>query len=387
MQYGNSILGQLLKPISRRQFDAIVVRHDGDAYDKVFGSWDNMIALVYAQLSGVTSLRALESVWNANAHHHHHLGTDRIARSTLSDANARRPVAVFAETFAMLSAMADRAVRREGAEMVRLVDSSPIPLGDVVGERAWNGRIKGMKLHVVYDPRADRPCRIDITPANVNDVTIGRALSLESGCTYVFDKGYCSYPWWSQIHVAEAFFVTRKKDNARFQSFKKRALAERKGDGFEVLEDCEVKLVSKGDSKLAFPMRRIKVKRESAGSLTLITNDMQRSAVEIAGLYKTRWQIELLFRWIKQHLNLSTFLGRSDNAVRLQLIAAMIAYLLLRLAARECRSTMPAIRFANLVACCLFVRKPLSRLDKPPEVNASTARPRSSPDQMNLCYA
>jgi putative transposase len=387
MQFGHSIFGQLLKPISRRQFGAIVERHDGDAYDKVFDSWDHMIVMIYAQLAGVASLRSLESVWNANAHHHYHLGTGEIARSTLSDANARRPTAVFAETFAMLSAMAGRMLRKEGAEMVRLIDSSPIPLGDVIAESAWNGRIKGMKLHVVHDPRADQPVRVDITQANVNDVTIGRAVPLESGCTYVFDKGYCSYPWWSEIHAKQAFFVTRKKSNARFRSIEKRRLVKRMGDGFEVLEDCEVELASKGDSELAFPMRRIKVKRQGAGRLILLTNDMRRSAAEIAALYKTRWQIELLFRWIKQHLNLSRFLGRSANAVRLQLIAAMIAYLLLRLAARACRSQIPPIRFAVLVAACLLVRKPLLRIDKPPQVNASAARPRYSPDQMSLCYA
>lgn len=386
MQFGHSIFGQLLKPISRRQFGAIVERHDGDAYDKVFDSWDHMIVMIYAQLAKVASLRSLESVWNANAHHHYHLGTGGIARSTLSDANARRPVAVFAETFAMLSAMAGRTLRREGAEMVRLIDSSPIPLGDVIAGSTWNGRIRGLKLHVVHDPRADRPVRVDITEANVNDVTIGRAVRLERGCTYVFDKGYCSYPWWSEIHAKQAFFVTRKKSNARFRSLGRRRLVKRKGDGFEVVEDCEVKLASKGDSELAFPMRRIKVKRQGAGRLTLLTNDMRRPAVEIAALYKTRWQIELLFRWIKQHLNLSTFLGRSGNAVRLQLIAAMIAYLLLRLARRTCRSAIKAIRFADLVAACLLVRKPLFRIDKPPPVNAATARPRFSPDQLSLCY-
>jgi putative transposase len=387
MRYCDSIFGQLLKSISRRQFAKVVERHDGDAYDKSFHSWSHLIAMIFAQVSGTSSLRALESVWNANAHQHYHLGADRLSRSTLSDANRRRPVAIFEDVFAMLSGGADRTLRQEGAAMIRLIDSSPIPLGEIMGQRAWNGRIKGMKLHVVYDPHADRPCRIDITPANVNDIEIGRELPIERGSTYVFDKGYCSYPWWSQLHAAGARFVTRKKDNARFRSVRKRALTHALGDGFAVIEDCEVKLASKGDSKLAFPLRRIKVKRESGGSLTLITNDMERSAVAIAALYKARWQIELLFRWIKQHLNLATFLGRSDNAIRIQIVTAMIAYLVLRLAARDSRSAMQAIRFANLVASALFQRKPLERLDKPPDVNACKPKPRTSINQLELCYA
>lgn len=112
---------------------------------------------------------------------------------------------------------------------------------------------------------------------------------------------------------------------------------------------------------------------------------MSRSAVEIAALYKMRWQIELLFRWIKQHLKLRKFLGRSENAIRLQIVAAVIAYLLLRIAARQSRLTMPAIRFAELVANALFARKALARIDRPPEANPS--RPPIDPNQLQFCYA
>src|SRR5450631_3608854 len=122
MQYRNSIFGNLLKPIDRRQFREIVERHDGDAYDKSFKSWDHLVTLVGAQLGGITSLRAVEGAFNANSHQHYHLGVGRVVRSTLSDANARRPVGVFAETFAMLAEKADRHMRVEGAEMVRLID-------------------------------------------------------------------------------------------------------------------------------------------------------------------------------------------------------------------------------------------------------------------------
>src|SRR5438105_4675224 len=108
MRYSDSIFGHLLKPISRRWFDGVVARHGADAYDKQFKSWDHLALLVFSQLSGIESLRGLETAWNANANHHYHLGVGRIARSTVCDANARRPLGVFAETFAMLSAMAGR---------------------------------------------------------------------------------------------------------------------------------------------------------------------------------------------------------------------------------------------------------------------------------------
>jgi putative transposase len=387
MRYRDSILGSLLKPISRRRFAAAVERHDGNAYDKSFASWDHLVALVFAQLSGVDSLRGLAAVWNANSHHHYHLDVGPLSRSTLSDASVRRPVAIFAETFEMLSGLADRVLKREGAEMLRLIDATPIPLDELVSWAKWNGRTRGLKLHVVYDPAADQPQRIAITPATVNDVEVGQEVPIEAGASYIFDKAYCSYAWWTRINEAGAFFVTRRKQNARYKLVRRRSLRRRKGDGFTIIDDAEVKLASKANTKLAIPMRRVRVKRDNGTRITLITNDLKRSAVEIAALYKMRWQIELLFRWIKQHLKIKKFLGRSQNAVCLQLIAAMIAYLLLRIAARESRITMPAIRFAELVTMRLFMRKHIARIDKPPEVNPSTARPRTSPDQLELCYA
>src|SRR5712671_4491540 len=196
MQYVNSIFGELLKPIDRRQFREIVERHNGNAYDKTFKSWDHLVTMVGAQLGGVASLRAVEATFKANSHQHYHLGVSYVPRSTLSRANARRPVGVFAETFAMLAKKADRHTRAEGAEMVRLIDSSPVPLGKMCEWAKWNGRIRGMKMHVVYHPGKDVPRCVEITPATVNDVEIGRQTELDAGATYVFDKGYYHFGWW-----------------------------------------------------------------------------------------------------------------------------------------------------------------------------------------------
>ena len=387
MRYHDSIFACLLKPISRRQFKTIVERHDGDAYDKTFDSWDHLVVLMFAQLSGASGLRGLETSWNAHAHHHYHLGAGPIARSTLSDANLRRPLEVFAETFAMLSAQADRHLRREGAEMLRLIDASPIRLEELCTWARWNGRTRGLKLHVVFDPHADHPRRVDITPANVNDVEVGHALPIETDATYVFDKGYCDYAWWTRIHDAGAHFVTRPKTNAPYRLVRHRRLRKKIGDGFKVIDDADVVLDTQGKRKLAIPMRRVRVEREDGTVLTIISNDRRRSAVEIATLYKTRWQIELLFRWIKQHLKIRSFLGRNDNAIRLQIVAAMIAYVLLRIAARETRITMPVIRFADLLKERLFTRRTIAQIDKPPDVHLSKARPKVPTNQLELQYA
>lgn len=382
----DSIFGRLLKPIDRRQFRAIVERHKGDAYDKSFKSWEHLVTLVYAQLSNTASLRAIGTGFNANSHHHYHLSATKVARSTLSDANRRRPVAVFADTFAMLASKVDRQTRREGDEMVRLIDASPIPLGKVCKWATWNGRIRGMKMHVAYDPDADCPRCVEVTDATVNDVEIGRQVEIESGATYVFDRGYYHFGWWKKINDTKAFFVTRMKGNTRLRASKYRTVRKCIGDGFRIVDDAEVRLTSKGDSKLAIPLRRIRVRREKGGLITLLTNDLVRSAIEIAALYKARWQIELLFRWIKQHLDIRKFVGNNDNAIRLQIIAAMIAYLLLRIAARLHRIALPALRFAELVSQRLFTRISIVDIDKPPPVNPSKRQSRIPPDQLVLCY-
>ncbi len=389
MRYLDSIFGNLLKPIDRRQFRAIVERHDGDAYDKSFKSWDHLVTLIFAQLSHVDTLRGLELAFNANAQHHYHLNVDKLSRTTLSDANRRRPVGVFADVFTMLSRSADRTIRREGAQMIRLIDASPVPLGKLCRWATWNGRIRGMKLHAVYDPDADRPHGIEITPATVNDVEIGKKLSIEAGATYVFDKGYCDFAWWQKINDAGAFFVTRPKVNSRLRSKRRRPLRKRKADGFRVLDDHDVVLASRSNARPrpSMPLRRIRVRRDYGGIIKLITNDLTRPAIEIAALYKRRWQIELLFRWIKQHLRIRKFLGNNDNAIRLQILAAMIAYLLLRLAARLNSLHLPALRLAELVCQFLFARRPIAKIDKSPPANKTTARPTFSPDQLEFRYA
>jgi IS4 transposase len=387
MRYSDSIFGHILKPISRRWFDGVVARQSADAYDKRFKSWDHLTLLIFAQLSGIEGLRGLEAAWNANSNHHYHLGVGKIARSTLCDANARRPLAVFTETFAVLSGMADRTLRREGEEMLRLIDSTPIPLGQVIKWAKWNGRIKGLKLHVVYDPASDNPSDIKITDANINDVTIGEQFPIKPGFTHVFDKAYCKYRWWTAIHEAGATFVTRQKTTSKFRVSCWRKLRKPKGEGFKVIDDAEVMFVSKGDSRLSIPMRRIRVRRDDGTKITLVTNDMARSAVEIAGFYKKRWQIELLFRWIKQHLQIKSLLGRNPNAVRLQIVAAMIAYILLRLASRENLVKIPILRFAGLIAARLFLRAAIALIDKPPPVHPTRATSKHSINQFELCYA
>ena len=388
MRFTPTIFSQLVEPIDRRRFEAIVKRWNADAYDKSFRSWEHLMVLIHAQLTGATSLRALEAGWNANAHAHYHLRCEAIARSTLADANARRPVEAFAEVLTTVAGLANRSTRAEAKKMLRLIDSTPIPLGKLFDWAKSNGRIRGMKAHVVYDPGRDLPRILDITDANVNDAQIGRQIEIELGLTSVFDKGYCHYGWWRAIHAAGAFFVTRPKTNMGLTVKAERQYGPSRGDGFTVVGDQDVELSSKGDSKLPIPLRRIEILRdEDAKTIIVITNDTKRSAVDIAQIYKFRWQIELLFRWLKQHLKLRSFLGTSPNAVKLQIYAAMIAYILLRLAEKTAKPHFDILRFADLVGDLLFERRRLTAIGTPPPVNPNRKRDKSNPNQMAFCYA
>lgn len=387
MQFTPSIFGKLIEPINRRRFQMIVDAHEGDAYDKSFKSWDHLMVLLYAQLSGAASLRSLEAGWNAHNQHHYHLGSGELRRSTLSDASRRRPNAVFAETFELLAGLLDRQVRRDGSALLRIIDSTPIPLGKLCDWAKFNGRIRGLKMHIVYDPGSDCPRLLGITDANVNDAQIGRTAVIEPAATYVFDKAYCHYGWWTAIADAKAFLVTRPKSNMRLKVTADRPLTTTQGDGFVVVEDQNVSLASKGDSRLPIPLRRVIVERQDGGTLELLSNDLERSAIEIAAIYKARWQIELLFRWIKQHLKIRTFLGNNDNAIRLQLLAALIAYVLLRIATHAHRIALPILRFTELVGQCLFDRRDIAQIQRPPPVNPSHRLPKYSPNQMTFTYA
>ena len=173
----------------------------------------------------------------------------------------------------------------------------------------------------------------------------------------------------------------------RLDVVKTRCPRKTQGDGFLVVSDEDVVFVSKGDSKLPIRLRRICIKRENGQKITLLTNDLKRSAVAIGALYKGRWQIELLFRWIKQNLKIRKFLGNNDNAIRLQLFAAMIAFALLRIASNVHRVRVSILRFTDLVGQCLLDRRQIADIERPPPVNPSAKRDRSSPNQLSFTYA
>lgn len=330
-----SRFGELLKHLPRGVFDRAVKTHAADKHRKGFSCWRQMVAMVYAQVAGASSLRAIESGFNAHSAHHYHLGSEPVHRSTLAEANARAGWQVFAVVAGSLMQQVQGSVRREAQEFLRLIDSSSITLKGR-GFDAWTKtrrtrNTQGMKLHVVFGLPQQAPLSQWMTLANVNDLEYARELDLEREVIYVFDKAYCDYSWWWRIEQSGAKFVTRFKRNARLEVLGERAVA-RAARGV-ILKDELVRLSNKNPgggrcNPYRKALRRIEVARAGKAPLVLATNDLKSSALRIAERYRARWQIELFFKWIKQHLRIKSVLGRSENAVRTQLLSALIAYLL-----------------------------------------------------------
>jgi IS4 transposase len=357
----------VLKGLSRKEFDRAVLRHHADKYYKHFKSWQHLVALVYAQLSGASSLRVLELSFNSQAQHHGALQTNAIRRTTLADANEKRSTAVFDEVAAWLIGQVSRKLHREAADLISLLDSTSITLKGrefdrwTLDDRTRN--TQGIKLHLLLDLSTSAPQWYSLSAANANDVEQAVLVPLVSDTVYVFDKGYCNYNWWQQIDAVGAHFVTRFKNNAALAQQEERPVPL---DMQELVLSDEIvcfkrkcpggKRVNRYDK----PLRRITVHRaDQATPLVLATNDLDSQASDIAQRYKERWAIELFFKWIKQHLKIKSFFGRSSNAVHLQLVTALIGYLLIVLYRHrqrmqhtlwECLSMIRASLFAPAVS-------------------------------------
>ena len=326
---------EILKYLPRSAFNRLVKDHESDKHSKGFGSWSQLVAMLYGQLGGASSLRTLIAGFNSQCHHYH-LGVKPLRRSTLSDANAQRDPEVFADALQLLMTQLRRDARRQVAEALCLLDSSSMTLKGrgfdtwTLSSRTRN--TQGVKLHLLFEAHTASPLACSITAANVNDRDEGVRLQIEPGAIYVFDKGYCDYNWWHSIDKAGATFVTRFKKNARLSLVEERALADEEG---KILKDEIVRLSNPnpgGGRKNSYrtPLRRVTVARpDKETPLILATNDLDSPASVIAERYKARWQIELFFKWVKQHLNIKSFLGRNENAVRIQILTAMISYALL----------------------------------------------------------
>jgi hypothetical protein len=263
--------------------------------------------------------------------------------------------------------------RRKIGDCVRLIDSTSVQLSSLSGDWAtFSAGVCGAKAHIIYDPDADQPLYLMVTPSNVNDITAAKEMPIEAGATYVFDLGYYDYGWWAELDQAGCRIVTRLKSNTPFTVVEDQPVS----PGSSILSDrtgyLPKRLAASRQNPMAGLVREIRVMIETGKVLRIFTNDLEASAQEIADLYKRRWAIELFFRWVKQTLKIGHFLGTSENAVRIQIIVALIAFLLLRLAQAAQHIINSPLVFARLIRANLMHRRRLDRLletEPPPDFN------------------
>ncbi len=310
MRHDNSVFHQITKQIPWTRFDRLVAAHGSDHRVRRLSTKSQLMAMLFAQFSGASSLREVASGLSSHASSLYHLGIKPAARSTLSDANASRSFEVFAALFCDLSAMASSGLRRHMRDATRILDATRLRLGDLsAGWARFGAHHSGVKIHMVYGLEGGLPLVADITAERVNDIVPAKAREIEAGATYVFDLAYYDFAWWAKLHQHQCRFVSRLKSHTKLQDIRQNALP---GDE-DILGDCSgtlpQRMARSRKNPLAVRLREIKVRISTGKVIRIVTNDLEAPASEIAGLYKQRWQIELFFKWIKQNLKIKRFMG------------------------------------------------------------------------------
>lgn len=379
MPHHNTVFRDLLKLVPWHRFDALVEDHHADARVRRLSTKGQFVALLYGQLSGASGLREIVTGLSSHAARLYHLGADPIRRSTMSDANAKRPFAVFSELLEAMMKQAHRGLRRKLAETTYLIDSTSVRLNEhSAGWARFSSGVCGAKVHVIYDADADRPIYAAVSAANVNDITAAHHMPIVPGATYVFDLGYYDYTWWAELDAAGCRIVSRFKSNTPLDVVKDLPVA----PGSNILSDrigfLPARQARSRRNPLQDAVREVRITTETGKVLRLLSNDLDASAEDIADLYRRRWAIELFFRWVKQTLKITRFIGTSENAVRIQIAVALIAFLLLRLAQATQKAIRSPLVFARLVRICLMQRRRIDGLlDPPPTVQ----------DQRQMCLS
>jgi len=359
----NTVFRDILKLVPWAAFDKLVKNHGTDELVRSFTTRRQLLALLYGQLSGACSLRDIEASMKSHQGRLYHAGGFAPARSTFADANRIRNPEVFSGLFMHMLAMTTRGLRRKLGDAVRLIDSTGLHLAGAGANWArFSADVCGAKAHVVYDPDLGCPIYHMITEATVNDIVAAKTMPIEACATYVFDLGYYDYAWWARLDDADCRIVTRFKKNTPLILAKSMPVEPATG----ILSDSIGFLPGRQAKNRKNPMqgavREIVVTMETGGTLRILSNDLDAPAKEIADLYKRRWQIELFFRVMKQTLKITHFIGRSENAVRIQIAVALIAFLLLRMLNKMSQEKQTLLETTRLVRTNLMHRKDFTRL-------------------------
>jgi len=325
MRHYNTIFSQVLDLIPRHQFETIVKRHNADRYVKYFSCWQQFITLLFAQIRSKDSLRDIETSLRTHTNKwYHHLGLKDIKRSTLCDANKNRNYKIYEQLFyKILQRCTDITPRHrfKFKNPLYTLDSTVIDLCLSLYPWAKFRKTKGaLKIHNLYDHRGCMPVFITVTDAKHNDVKIARRLNLPlvSDSILCVDRAYIDYKWLYTLNKSKLYFVTRAKENINYKITGQHEVKKKKG----ILFDYIIKLSGYYQSRY-YPQNLRLVgfyDTSTKKQLVFLTNNFVLSAYTIAKVYKTRWEIEIFFKWIKQNLKIKSFLGTSKkNAVLTQI--------------------------------------------------------------------
>ena len=369
MKASCSMFSQILKLVPRLEFEKLVRETGAERAAKGLSSWSQFVAMMFCQLGRAHSLREISGGLKSCEGKLAHLGIEAPARSSLSYANRHRPWQLYEQVFYQLLERVRGSVTtkhkfRFKNQLVSL-DSTVIDLCISVFDWAKFRRTKGaVKLHLVLDHDGYLPCFGVITEGKVHDVKVAHQLTFAPGTVVVDDRGYNDYRLFARWTEQEIFFVTRMKDNAQFEVVQEHEPPQNRG----ILADQTIRLTGVGaQDKCPHLLRRVEAVRADTGDiLVFLTNHHQLGASTVAAIYKERWQIELLFKALKQNLKIKTFIGTSANAVKTQIWCALISMLLLRYLQLRSRFGWSLSNLVALLRMNLFTHRDLQAwLDQP----------------------
>jgi hypothetical protein len=364
MHTGTFLFAQLMAFLPKRDFDRCVRKYRGNYRTRTFSCFDQFLCMTFAQLTYRTSLRDIEICLNSMKAKLYHVGIrGQVARTTLAKANQNRDWRIYAEFAAILIARARKLYAGDSLSVdleqtVYAFDSTTIDLCLALFPWARFRRRKGaVKLHTLIDLRGNIPCFIHVSTGKLHDVKALDFLALEPGSFYIMDRGYIDFARLYAFQANMAFFVTRAKKNLQY-----RCRAHRIIDKLTGLRcDQTIRLTGvKTATEYPLPLRRIKyVDPDTGKRLVFLTNNFVLDGLTIAKLYKCRWQVELFFKWIKQHLRIKAFYGTSENAVKTQIWIAVSAYVLVAILKKELKIDRSLNEILQILSLGLFEKTPI----------------------------
>jgi len=368
MNQGKYVFSQIMGLIPYKQFQTIVNRHFGDYKVRDFSCWKQFLCMGFGQLTHRESISDTILCLKANANKMYHFGIgDVVAVSTITRANENRSCLIYEELAMLLIKEAKQLYLDDDDLEVSLksnvfaIDATTIDLClSAFYWAAFRSTKGGIKLHTQLDLKTSIPEFILFSNASVHDVNVLDVITFEANSFYIMDRGYVDYKRLYKIHMCDAFFVTRAKDNMNYR----RLYSHPKDKTMGILFDQTILLNNYCASK-DYPekIRIIKFRDEQTGKeLIFLTNNFQLKATEIAQLYKHRWKIELFFKWIKQHLKIKSFWGQSENAVKTQVWIAVSVYVLVAIAKKKFMLTQSLYEILQILSISIFEKMPINQL-------------------------